>query len=291
MQIVYIGAGLANRMFQYSFALSLKAKGYDVRIDEHSFIPRYDFEKLNLRDVFENIEIPESDVNSFKDVIKNGKCIKLYRKLSEYFPDYRYIERWNLNYDDSIYKKTTRNCAFVGFWISYKYFQDVKNDVLNAFRFREFEKTKNKEILFDIENSESVAVHFRKNVDYIKNVPWTCPPEYYYNSINAIKSRLKNPKFFFFSDNWNWVKENIKGVEYIPVDWNPSYGPNSYCDMQLMSRCKHNIIANSTYSWWGAYLNNNERKIICAPNDWFGKMLKNINDVIPNDWLLEERDF
>lgn len=291
MQIVYVGAGLANRMFQYAFAISLKSKGFDVRIDEHSFIPRYDFEKLKLRDVFVNLEIEESDIKSFPNVINNKPYIKLYRKISEFFPDYRYIERWNLDYDSSIFDKASRNCVFVGFWISYKYFSNVDKEVKSAFVFKDPKSPQNINILNVIENTESVAVHFRKNIDYIKNVPWTCPPSYYYKAIEIVKSKIQNPKFFFFSDNWDWVKKNIKGIDFIPVDWNPSDGPDSYCDLQLMSRCKHNIIANSTYSWWGAYLNINMNKVICAPEDWFGKMVRNIDDIIPENWLLENRDF
>ncbi len=289
MITVYIGAGLANRMFQYAFALKLKALGYNVDIDEHSFEPRYDFEKLKLRDVFENIALNESNPSNFKYVISDSFFAKLYRRVSEFIPDHRYIERWNLKYDPQIFEKATNHCIYVGFWISYKYFEDCKNDIFSAFCFKEFANDRNLKIMKEINETESVSVHFRKNVDYLKNLPKACPPDYYYKSISEIKRRVKNPKFYFFSDNWDWVRENIKGVDYIPIDWNPSSGPESYCDMQLMSYCKHNIIANSTYSWWAAYLNNNQTKIVCSPYDWFNKM--DIDDVVPNEWLKEKIDF
>lgn len=289
MVTVYIGAGLANRMFQYAFALKLKSLGYNVDIDEHTFKPRYNFEGLNLRDVFENIDLKESCPSKFKYAINDGYLAKLYRKGSEFLPNFRYIERWNLRYDPNIYYKATKDCIYVGFWISYKYFEDCKNDILSAFKFKQFVDLNNLNILKEINDSESVSVHFRKNVDYLKNLPNACPPDYYYKSISEIRKRVKNPKFFFFSDNWDWVRENIKGIVYTPIDWNPSYGPNSYYDMQLMSCCKHNIIANSTYSWWAAYLNNNHGKIVCAPYSWFGKM--DINDVVPKEWLKEQVDF
>ena len=286
MVTVYVGAGLANRMFQYAFALSLKNKGYNVCIDECTFKPRYDFENIKLENVFSNIILRNSKDSYYSLILNNNRVSKLFKRITEYFPDYRYIERWNLSYYHNIEKKASFHCMYIGFWISYKYFNDIESLIKEAFVFREFTSLKNLNLASRLSQEESVAVHFRKNIDYIKNLPNTCPPNYYYNAIKYIKLHVDNPKFYFFSDNWEWVKENIKGVDYTAVNWNPSAGPDSYCDMQLMSLCKHNIIANSTYSWWGAYLNNNENKIIICPDLWFDNMQYNLDDIVPSKWIV-----
>lgn len=286
MVVVYVGAGLANRMFQYAFALSLKEKGLDVSIDEHSFRPRFDFEKTKLDCVFTNITLQRSSKSSFPLVLQEDTFHKFLKRVSEYMLNNRYIERWNLDYFPHIYKKASSNCIFIGFWISYKYFQSSEDIVRKAFTFKPLDSIRNVELATKLVTENSVAVHFRKNIDYLNNLPNTCPSSYYYEAINYIKKNVPNPKFYFFSDNWDWVKENIRGVEFTAVDWNPSSGIHSHCDMQLMSLCKHNIIANSTYSWWSAYLNKNKNKIVVCPKDWYGGMIKRLDTIIPESWII-----
>ena len=286
MVVVYVGAGLANRMFQYAFALSLREKGLDVFIDEDSFIPRFDFERTKLDSVFVNVNIQRCDKNFFPLVLREDRFYKLLKRISEYMSDNRYIERWNLDYLPYIHKKASTNCIFIGFWISYKYFQSSEDAVRKAFTFKPLDSIRNVELATKLVTENSVAVHFRKNIDYLKNLPNTCPPSYYYEAINYIKKYVPNPKFYFFSDNWDWVRENIRGVEFTAVDWNPSSGLHSHCDMQLMSLCKHNIIANSTYSWWSAYLNENNNKIVVCPKDWYGGMVKKLDTIIPESWII-----
>ena len=97
----------------------------------------------------------------------------------------------------------------------------------------------------------------------------TCPVEYYQKAIAKIKELVDHPIFFVFTDNPQWVKDNFKGIDYRLVEDNPADGWGSHFDMQLMSLCKHNIISNSTYSWWGAFLNGNNNKIVVSPEVWF----------------------
>lgn len=139
-------------------------------------------------------------------------------------------------------------------------------------------------------NENSIAIHLRKGADYLKSDlmgKGLCPVEYYISAINYIKSHVDNPVFYVFTDNPNWVKENLPNFDYTLVDWNPVSGKRSFRDMQLMTYAKHNIIANSTYSWWGAWLNSNPDKIVIAPkkffnpvNDFFSK-----SDIICEDWI------
>jgi len=300
MVTVYIGAGLANRMFQYAFALYLQNKGLHVDIDEHTFKPRYDFEDTKLANVFAGIDLPETPLNkmSYKPYfptwlskLYRGRFYKAYRYLLEYLkPDKRYIERYRLTYEPNIYKRASKDCYYNGFWITHKYFQPYEKDIRRAFVFKDFVSEKNKIIAQRIQQENAVAVHFRKNIDYINGPGKECTVSYYLKAIQYIKDHTENPKFYFFSDNWEWVRQNIGDkVDYTAVDWNPPTGPESHCDMQLMSLCKHNITANSTYSWWAAYLNDNPEKIVIGPLKWF-ENVKDIRIIIPEDWILIGRD-
>jgi hypothetical protein len=112
-----------------------------------------------------------------------------------------------------------------------------------------------------------------------------CNLDYYNKAIKIIINKVENPIFFIFSDDINWCKENIKikDHEIIYVDWN--VGDNSYIDMQLMSTCKHNIMANSSFSWWSAWLNKNKDKIVISPYKWFNSDDMDCSDLIPESWI------
>lgn len=97
----------------------------------------------------------------------------------------------------------------------------------------------------------------------------TCPLDYYRKAIAYIKEKVDNPKFYVFADNPAWVTEHFNEFDYTLIEGNPPAGWGSHFDMQLMSYCKHNIISNSTYSWWGAFLNKNPEKIVILPHQWF----------------------
>lgn len=289
MVYVYVAAGLANRMFHYAFALSLAEKGRRVAIDEMTFKPRFDFETTRLTDAFENINLPALRGRGYPIAHKKGKFFKILRRLSLFLPNYRYIERWKLDYDPDVYKKCTKNCIFLGHWVNYRYFRDCEDAVRKAFVFKPFTDNKNIRLANEMSKVNSVAVHFRKNIDYISDPEndKRCSPDYYNKAINYMLDNTDNPRFYFFSDNWEWVEKNIKtDLPYTKVDWNPVNGAESFRDMQLMSCCKHNIIANSTYSWWGAWLNKNSEKIVVAPVSWY-KIIEGDTDknMCPDEWI------
>ena len=131
-----------------------------------------------------------------------------------------------------------------------------------------------------------------KGKDYMKREIFanTCPLEYYLKAVDIIKDRVEDPVFYVFTDNPDWVKENLKGIDYTLVEDNPAIGWGNHFDMQLMSCCKHNIIANSTYSWWGAFLNDNPNKIVIEPRYWFNPMIehyrKRENNTACEGWII-----
>lgn len=287
MVVVYIAAGLANKMFQYAFACGLKHNGLDVYLDQSSFKPEWDFEDISLQEVFTNLLIEETPVKKFKLAYKFDLMSRIYKKLSRYFLDGRYIFEKPFYYDPKIHRKATNDCIYCGLWQSELYFQNCLNEVRQSFTFHPFEDEKNKICKNKMENENSVAIHIRKGQDYQIRDIWegTCSIEYYQNAIKHIRENVKNPVFYVFTDNPDWVCENINNLEYILVDWNETSGKNSYRDMQLMSCAKHNIIANSTYSWWGAWLNANSRKIVIAPKKWFNPKIQEAPYIVPQGWI------
>ncbi len=133
---------------------------------------------------------------------------------------------------------------------------------------------------------DSISIHFRR-ADYLKHeISETIgvqPLEYYYKAMSFIKTKVNNPHIFIFSDDIDWVRNNLK------CDLNVSYVSNNelkdYEELLLMSKCQHNIIANSSFSWWGAWLNKNDDKIVVAPKKWFNNSVINTKDLIPIDWI------
>ena len=185
--------------------------------------------------------------------------------------------------------KVKSSTHFTGYWVCEKYFNDIRNELVKEFTpIQELDALS--KICFDkLINSNSIAIHIRRG-DYVQNnlagsVLGTLKLNYYHKAFEVIKGKVLNPKWFFFSDDPQWVKDNfiINNAEFI--DWNGKDNPER--DIYLMANAKHNIIANSTFSWWGAWLNNNNNKIVIAPQNWYkdSEKQKNAKDIIPNDWI------
>ena len=149
------------------------------------------------------------------------------------------------------------------------YYEQIRPFLQKQLYPREKPNRKNEEIIQKISSTNSVSLHVRRG-DYLglKNLHGICDLNYYQKAVNFIERHVENPFFFLFSDDPNWVKENLKlNHPYFIVDINKN--EKSPWDMWLMSLCKHNIIANSSFSWWGAFLNQNEKNITIAPKVWF----------------------
>ncbi len=282
--------GLANKLFQYSFYKGLINKGYDAYIDNYSWQPKWNFENIELQNVFPNLKMRFA---TKRDIILRcgGRNIinKIRRNIKILIPK-QYFRQNTLKYIDEIYRDNNLN-YFDGLWQSEKYFIDIRDEIKKDFQFEplnELDK-KNFNLLNELINVNSVAIHIRKGKDYQRNdVNGTCDANYYKAAIEYIKNNTKKPKFYIFSDNFNWVEKYLKDYDFNLINWNLPYGPKSYIDMQLMSVCKHNIIANSTYSWWGAWLNNNPEKIVIGPRKWFSDNgpKYDINDLYPPSWII-----
>ena len=207
-------------------------------------------------------------------VTKNYRAIVLREKGFQYTK--QPVPQQPVNYNCNINK-------FIGYFQSELYFKAYKNDIMNTFtlpiKFQENVKRKNTKI---VNHPLSVSIHVRRG-DYmnIQSVHYIQPIEYYENAIKHY-----NPKslFVIFSDDIEWCKK--QGVFQSLANKVYVTGEIDYNDLYLMSLCKHNIIANSSFSWWGAYLNLNRKKKVVAPSTWFGPDgPKDTGDLIPSTWI------
>jgi hypothetical protein len=174
-----------------------------------------------------------------------------------------------------------------GYWQTEKYFRDIADEIRREFRPRNPISGLDLRMSAEVERSESVSVHVRRG-DYVSNARarrthGTCTEEYYGGAMQEIARATEDPKFFVFSDDISWCRAHLKvGFSLTFVSHNG--GEAVHRDLHLMSRCKHNIIANSSLGWWGAWLNSHSNKMVVAPKRWFAKGDINTIDLLPATW-------
>lgn len=163
----------------------------------------------------------------------------------------------------------------------------MADDIRKAFTFNpRLSNKKTKEMSEQIDHDENaVSIHVRRG-DYLEPKYWkttgcVCQLPYYLNAIAEMNKRISQPSYYVFSDDIAWVKENLPLPKAFFIDWNK--GTESWQDMMLMSRCRHHIICNSTFSWWGAWLNPRENKTVIMPERWFRHC--ETPDICPDKWI------
>jgi hypothetical protein len=279
MFFVKINGGLGNQMFQYAFGKALKSKFNQKVIFDLSEYYTFGFLKKNSYRDFE--------LDIFNIDFKLDKFFLIFLKLLIKLKIIKIFSEKKLFTFEKI-NSINHFTYFDGYWQNEKYFKDIRNQLLVDFNFKNKLNEKNKKLVNEINNLNSVSVHIRRG-DYV-NCGAFCITEnknnYYSFAIKFIKKKVKKPKFFVFSDDVKWVKKNMGGYfgNAVYVDFNK--GKNSFKDMGLMSLCKHNIIANSSFSWWGAWLNTNKNKIVIAPKKWATQEHIITVDLIPKSWIM-----
>ena len=179
-------------------------------------------------------------------------------------------------------------CYLLGYWQSERYFVDRAQTIRANFTFRHPLSDRNSDLARKINAVNSVSLHIRRG-DYVTNPQiaishGVCPQSYYKAAIEYIREHVDGPHFFVFSDDPDWVKAELSlQGRFCLVDHNR--GAESYNDMRLMSMCRHHIIANSTFSWWGAWLNPSPTKIVIAPRLWFNNHAADARDLFPEGWI------
>lgn len=287
MVIVKIAGGLGNQLFQYAFGKYLEMIfKYDVKYDVQIDLNTKNFTKRELDIEKLRIDLKLASPDEIKKYIffKNNVFWRLERKFSQLFPFFnkRYIVQDTAH---TIINNIFDNCYYDGYWQCYNYVDDVRDALLKEIKISENFYSKYSKMLTDFENFDSVAIHIRRG-DYINikvnaKLFEVCNMSYYNLAIKSIKDRFPNSVFYIFTQDTEWAKENFIGEEFHFVE-----GNSAIDDMLLMSFCKHNIIANSTFSWWGAWLNKNPQKIVIAPKNWYnGDLNETTKDLIPAEWI------
>lgn len=184
-------------------------------------------------------------------------------------------------------REVSHNAYLAGYWQSEKYFSDASETIRADFTFRQPLSEQNAEMAERIGQGMSVSLHVRRG-DYASN-PKTntahglCSLEYYRAAVLHMAEHIERPEFFVFSDDIAWVKANLE-IDFPCWYVDHNQGTESYNDMRLMSLCRHHIIANSSFSWWGAWLNRDPDKIVVAPRRWFANG-KRSEDLLPASWV------
>ena len=273
-----IRGGLGNQLFQYAVARSLADQlGVNLGLDIREYSASSNFQmgltKFNIRAILN----PDGLIRHKKD----GRILFALENLvgkhkHVYYEPFLSFDKNVLSKQDGTFLK--------GYWQSEKYFTD-KNKIMEDLEIIKTPTEKNTQIKAKIEECNSISLHIRRG-DYVSSsTHGTCDLGYYNKAVQFFINKYgSNFEIFAFSDDPSWVQKNLE----LPVKINfisNNSSNNSYEDLRLMTCCKHNIIANSSFSWWGAWLNKNPKKCVIAPKQWFADIKIANKDITPRNWL------
>lgn len=278
MIIVNLFGGLGNQLFQIAAAINLsRIKNKEIIIDESLLnYFRFSHKRVDLSEIFE-IHFKKKRQNNYLNIgIK--KLILKFKYIIK-FQSY-YVNE--INYSEFLESKSDK-LEMIGYWQNLDYLTPYKNEILNTIRFKNFDI--DEKLLKKIEQTNSVSLHIRRGDFLSKNntVSYGLPIEYYLKALNKLVKLEKKFNLFIFSDDKEWVKKEF--VKYLSdFDYQIVSTDQSYKDFFLMVQCKHHIISNSTFSWWGAFLNDNKNKLVFYPEIWFKKN-KSPPKIFENHWI------
>ena len=278
MIIIRLKGGLGNQMFQYAFGRLLAVKNnaevkFEFSGDKKDTRREYKLDKFNTSvqfagpDEAKNLQYPFGIVSR---VIEKVKTIVL--------------KRYNIGYEPGLLGR--KNGYLEGYWQSYKYLEPIKDILAKELALKEPVDQKHKTILEKMRDTNSVCVQVRRG-DYVTDPKTslehrTFGLEYYDKAFEFLKKKVANPILFVFSDDIEWCKNNLKPD--LPVFFSDPAMPD-YEDFALAVRCKHDIIANSSFGFWAAWLNDNPGKIVIAPKKWNNKHQKEHDNLLPPEWI------
>lgn len=290
MDVVRIMNGIGNQMFQYAFYKKLKLMGRDVRADISWFeSPKAD-RSFCLKDAFPDIEL--DTVGAAEEVQRMMTKIEsrpIWLKAFQYVfraGRIRVQDGHGIIYNPKYIQMKDR--YFDGYWQTEKYWLKEKDEILRSFTFREIKNERLQQIEGICRKKNTVSVHIRRG-DYLSVnrkglFAGICTEEYYRKALDYVQSKIPNTCYILFTDDVQWVRENWSlDNQVIAADYLDDELPD-WIEMKLMSLCENNIIANSTFSWWGAYLNPNPLKVVISPRIWLNGV--KTPDICPQEWIL-----
>ncbi len=285
MFVARIIGGLGNQMFQYAMARAVSLRlDVPLKLDIAGFktykLHSYGLNHFNLAgSVADKNEYIVGNSKKLLDRMRAG--LNLVKRLENF-------QENGLKFDASVF--ALKDDTYLdGYWQSERYFSDFEQTIRDDFSFMIPADKGNQECLDQINSVHAVSIHIRRG-DYVSNpavnaIHGICDLDYYQRAIQFLRARIQSNAlhFFIFSDDPEWVRENVNfGSATTFVSHNDA--TRNYEDMRLMSACKHHIIANSSFSWWGAWLNGNPDKIVVAPKQWFRSDTLSSTDIVPDSW-------
>jgi len=295
MIIVKLAGGLGNQMFQYAFgrrlALSRNDNLYLDPCDLQSYAAAREYKlkyfniSANVFDRVYRINLPTRLLEKIGTKHKGN----LYRFIKRTFPNILFdiLKEKSLAFDPDNFNIGPK-CILQGYWQNEKYYNEIRSTLIKDFSLSKPLSEHNSQIEEEIINNQSIGVHIRRG-DYINNeanlsIYASLGPGYYKDAIEIISQKTKSPSLFIFSDDIPWVKENLT-FDY-PVIYIEGISERQDAEeIYLMSQCKHHVIANSSFSWWGAWLATNSQQIVIAPKNWFIDETMNTQFELPGKWL------
>jgi len=281
MIVVKIKCGLGNQMFQYALGRRLSLDWKDeLKVD------------LSWFDNIKKGDIPRAlEIDDFSVVLNQATEKEIIQAMPNFFS--RMIDkirgRLNRNHFYRFYPgllKKKKNIFLDGYFQSYKYFDSIRETLVKEFSLKNGYSKDGQELKKEIEQAgQSVALHVRRG-DFAtvrKDYNGLCDLAYYEKALSIIKNKHANIKLFIFSDDIEWAKENLKFNE--PMVFGSAPSLNSAEEISLMGLCKHQITANSTFSWWSAWLNQNPQKIVITPSVWLVAADIKTDSLLPPEWI------
>ncbi len=289
MIITKLIGGIGNQMFQYAAARRLAhIHQTDLKLDITSYasykLRKFELDNFNItaqtatkKEIEKFIKIPK---NIFEKIVFN--LIPSVQKRSRF-----YYEEKFYHFDPNVFTLPD-NVYLSGYFQSEKYFIDIEDIIREELIVKHRPDRKNQDFLKQIGSTNSVGVHIRRG-DFAadsdtKSLHGLYGSDYFQKAVVVISSKIPHPYFYIFSDDIDWAKNNFK-IEYPITFIDNNIDKKDYEDLRLMSSCKHNIIVNSTFGWWGAWLNKNKSKIIITPKNWYEHGPTDTYDLIPEAWI------
>lgn len=287
MVIVRLMGGLGNQMFQYAAGRAVAHRNrtqlkLDVSALERDAARSY---RLHHFNIVASLATPDE----LARFTKRDLWGRISRRVEHYLlpPSRRSVFAERFDHFDTDILRLRGSVYLKGYWQSEKYFKDIEQIIRQEFTFRHPSDPENQRLARTIADTNSVSLHIRRG-DYVSNPRFSrkfgvCSPEYYHSAVAKVAERVNDLHLFVFSDAIDWARDNL-GLQYPLTFVTHNNTDDDYEDLRLMSQCKHHIIANSSFSWWGAWLCTNPGKIVLAPKRWFKESGRDTRDLIPESW-------
>lgn len=290
MIIVRSTGGLGNQLFQYAMARHLAEIHRTIlKLDISDFKTykkrKYSLWPFNIQENFASLE-EVAALGGQKRGIVERVVGRVLRMPTESLPTY--IREKKLFKFDPETLRLPDGVYLHGSWQNQKYFIDIADIIRQEFTVKAPQAGKDKELAEQIASGESVSISIRRG-DYVSKrrtnrFHGVCALDYYSRGVEHLTQTVKNPHFFIFGNDPQWARDNLK-LPYPATIVDHNRADKDYEDLRLVSQCKHHIIANSSFSWWGAWLNPNPEKIVIAPKRWLRSNYYDTRDLIPDKWI------